>query len=536
MLEKGVSLRRQLLTASLLPLCLVSACSVQPAGSPYSAKFQLAPLVTPAGVAVQPAEQKPKGTETLVVNISQFLSKFRRVLAVPAVVNKVIITVTASDGTVFTEILDLAKLTAGHTSVTFNGLVPGETTIVIEAYDATDKVIGSSRDTARITPGVIAQKDMGLSLGPTQQRLGGSGGGGSSTPGVGGVTLDLTLTELSGQHTMLQTPLTDPALTLFAGGTYGSADGPAASAGLAGLGPVALTASGEVYFVDQWHSVLRKVDANGWVSTLARIWGHVTPNPVTDIVADDAGHVYYVEGNRNHVGLVNLALPPADPQFITTVAGSDVSGSVDGTQAVATFTAPHQVVLGPDGKLYVADGARIRVIDLPAGPAAANYVTTLAGGGDGTTADGPNATAQVGTVQALAVAADGTVYFIDGKRLRKVAPSVAKTDAGYITTVVDGDRGAYVDGPAGAAGFLGPRELAIDGQGRLYMTDANAVRLVDLTRPPTDGFFVSTLAGRPLGLGTNEPLGWGTRLAVAPDGSLVLTDENRHTLWRGTPW
>src|SRR3954469_4617182 len=112
--------------------------------------------------------------------------------------------------------------------------------------------------------------------------------------------------------------------------------------------------------------------------------------------------------------------------MVTTIAGLGVPGLADGIASLARFSDPFAVAVGPDGRIYVADGGnsnRIRRLD-------GDAVVTLAGSGEGFE-DGPAGRARFNTPSGIAVAADGAVYVADtgNHRIRRVGAD------GRVTTV-----------------------------------------------------------------------------------------------------
>jgi len=135
--------------------------------------------------------------------------------------------------------------------------------------------------------------------------------------------------------------------------------------------------------------------------------------------------------------------------------------------------------------------------------------------------------------RAVKVAADGTVYILErqGSTLRAVDPN-----SGIITTLAGTGERAYGgdDGPALAASFDAPKELAIDREGNLLIVDTenHAIRRVDI-RTGT----VATIAGsgRQGGDGDGGParaaaLDRPHGAAVAADGSIYVGNTNNHRI------
>jgi DNA-binding beta-propeller fold protein YncE len=183
-------------------------------------------------------------------------------------------------------------------------------------------------------------------------------------------------------------------------------------------------------------------------------------------------------------------------------------------------------------RLYIADVAdhRVRIVDLASG-----VIWTFAGtgepehGGD----SGPATASGVYGARAVKVAADGTVYILErqGSTLRAV-----DLHGGIITTVAGTGERAYGGdgGPALAASFNAPKELALDREGNLLIVDTenHAIRRIDL-RTRT----VATIAGsgRQGGDGDGGParaaaLDRPHGAAVAADGSIYIGDTNNHRI------
>jgi uncharacterized protein (TIGR03437 family) len=216
---------------------------------------------------------------------------------------------------------------------------------------------------------------------------------------------------------------------------------------------------------------------------------------------------------------------------IETVAGSDFSAI--GTSALsAIFSQAEGIAVDHNGAVYVADadGNRIRKIN-------GGSIQTVAGvgvagfSGDG----GPASSALLSHPYGLAVDAQGDLFIADlgNARVRKVSPDgTIQTVAGG-GTVVPGGNGD--GGPATNAQLIEPRNVAVDLDGTLYISDFGAHQVFRVA----PGGILTTLAGTgkagfsgdnaaaPLAQ-LNSPAG----LASDSNGSVYIADSGNNRIRR----
>ncbi len=223
--------------------------------------------------------------------------------------------------------------------------------------------------------------------------------------------------------------------------------------------------------------------------------------------------------------------PPAYP--VTTLAGlAGATGGTDGAGSAARFTSPYGVAVDVAGTIYVADSFEhtIRKIT-PAG-----VVTTLAGLArtSGST-DGTGSAARFNGPRGVAVDAAGTLYVADANNstIRKITP------AGVVSTLAGlaGSSGS-TDGTGSAARFTTPEGVAVNAAGLVYVADSfrNTIRAI------TPAGVVSTLAGSAFVSGGNaDGVGSAARfnrpsgLALSSAGLLYVADSSNHTIRKVTP-
>jgi sugar lactone lactonase YvrE len=164
--------------------------------------------------------------------------------------------------------------------------------------------------------------------------------------------------------------------------------------------------------------------------------------------------------------------------IVDTVAGNGVPGFADGDAAKARFNTPTSIALSLDENfLFVADtnNHRIRIINLSSG-----IVETYAGNGARAVVDGPPGEASFDQPIGLAVDTDGRVYVseVGGNVIRSIDTS------GNVSTLAGGGSSKFRDGPGVEAKFDNPRGIAIDRQRRiLYVADYENFRIRSIQLP-----------------------------------------------------
>jgi serine/threonine protein kinase, bacterial len=321
-------------------------------------------------------------------------------------------------------------------------------------------------------------------------------------------------------------PVVATVTTLAGSGTPAFADGTGASASFNIPNGVAVDAAGNVYVADAGNHRIRKVTVAGVVTTLA---GSGTAtfadgsgaaasfNTPFGLALDAAGNVYVVDTSNNRVRRVTPA------GAVTTLAGSGTYQFADGTGAAASFRAPFGIAVDKAANVYVADSANLRIRRVTL----AGVVTTLAGSGTATFADGPGAAASFSTPAGVAVDLAGNVYVGDtsNERIRRVTPG------GTVSTLAGSGTAAFTDGAGATANFNSPYGVAVDAVGNVYVADQNNHRI----RRVTAAGVVTTLAGSGTatfadGVGAAASFNALTGIAVDAAGTVFVGDSLNHRI------
>ena len=233
------------------------------------------------------------------------------------------------------------------------------------------------------------------------------------------------------------------------------------------------------------------------------------------------GRLFVADADSNRIRVIS-----ADGATVSTYAGNGVATHANGNTSTASFSHPEGLAFAPDGRLFVADSAnnRIRVIS-----ADGATVSDYAGSGELGKADGSTSTASFSRPIGLAVAPDGRLFVADSVNARI---RVISADGAIVSTYAGSGELGNADGSTSTATFDTLNGLALAPDGRLFVadTDNNLIRVIS-----ADGATVSTYAGSgEIGnadgststASFRQPIG----LALAPDGRLFIADHNNNRI------
>lgn len=253
-------------------------------------------------------------------------------------------------------------------------------------------------------------------------------------------------------------------------------------------------------------------------------------NFIRRIVTDRTGNLYLADPDNHQVFKIDAA------GVTTVVAGNGIPGfSGDGGPGRdASLEVPYSLALDRNGNLFIFDGYNHRIRRVTAD----GIITTVAGSGELTYSGdgGPALRAGLGWLEDMVFDAAGNLYVtdVDANRVR-----VLRSDGTIQLFAGTGEYGrAGNGGPARQAEFDGVQGLAIDADGRVYVSEYynSWIRRIDTNG--TISVFAGTGEAGDAGDGGpalqaqfNRPYG----LLFDAQGGLLVSDLDNHTVRRIAP-
>jgi sugar lactone lactonase YvrE len=222
---------------------------------------------------------------------------------------------------------------------------------------------------------------------------------------------------------------------------------------------------------------------------------------------------------------------------VTTLAGTGKKGNTDGPAATAAFNGMHNLLIGPDGSVYLSDAFNntIRRYDPKT-----RTVTTFAGTGKkGFSGDGGPATrAEFSQTICIAFGPGAKTMYVADIGNRRVRAIDMRT--GTVSTFAgNGSKGVPKDGaPAKEQPLVDPRAVTADAKGNVYILErsGHALRVVG-----PDGT-IRTVAGTGKagkggdgGPALQAALNGPKFLSIDRDGSVLIADTENHQIRRYRP-
>ncbi len=336
--------------------------------------------------------------------------------------------------------------------------------------------------------------------------------------------------------------MTGAVETLAGSGQRGADDGMGAAATFSVPTAVVAQADGNVIVTDE-DGVIRKVAADGKVTTVAGAWSQAIRLDATGMAArfinpaqnvqDEAGNVYVAD-------MYSYSIRRITPEgVVTTLAGGINYGVLDGTGMAARFGSVTGITIDKAGVLYVADAATQTIRKVTT----AGVVTTLAGTMNVTgAANGTGANASFYSPRAIVASPDGNLYVADtlNSCVRKITTAgVVTSFAGTCGGVTGTGKADNDDGLGAAAKFIYPTGISADAAGNLYVAENGSSRIRKIKPDAT----VTTLAGGADNATAGFADGTGIaalffnpgQIAADADGNVYVADTRNHVIRKVTP-
>ncbi len=307
--------------------------------------------------------------------------------------------------------------------------------------------------------------------------------------------------------------------------------------------------SGNIFIADQVNNVIREVTTDGNIKTVAgsNIQGYsgdgaaatkAELNHPVALAIDSGGNIYFSDISNDIVRKFSVGgniSTVAGSYTVYTQTGNPLGGYAgDGSTATnALLNLPYGVAVDNSGNIYIADtlNHRIRKVSASNG-----NISTIAGNGTQGTADtGAALNAHLNSPRGVAVDASGTVYIADtgNNRVLKLSNGALTTVAGTGTAGFAGDNGLATN-----AQLWGPRGVAVDSAGNIYIADYTNQRI----RMVSSNGIITTIAGNGHtgysgdgGPGTGAMLYQPSGVAVDSKFNVYVADTSNNVIRMLTP-
>jgi hypothetical protein len=257
-------------------------------------------------------------------------------------------------------------------------------------------------------------------------------------------------------------------VSTLAGSSSAFANGAGTQASFANVQGILFLDNGSLIIGDTGNNRIRRCTLNGVVSTLAGNGAGTWTDGIgtsasfyqpVGISLALSGTSYVVADTRNHrIRLVTIA------GSVSTLAGSGVASWADGLGTSASFRFPVGIATSSTGDYYVADQSnyRLRKISI------SGMVSTVAGSGVSSFADGIGILAGLSNLRGIAIDRLDNIVIADGinNRIRFLS-----NNTNVVTTIAGQALAGQVDGFA--ARFSTPAAVATNADGIVYVADSD---------------------------------------------------------------
>ncbi|HSB11000.1 MAG TPA: NHL repeat-containing protein [Blastocatellia bacterium] len=272
----------------------------------------------------------------------------------------------------------------------------------------------------------------------------------------------------------------------IAGSTEGYAEGNALQAQFNTPSGIAIDRAGSILVADTSNNRIRKIAADGRVTTFAGNGNAGFKDGKADqaefdgpigIAVDKRGNVFVADTYNDRIRKIS-----SDGNVIT-MAGTGSPGFSDGDASIAQLNTPAGVAIDDSGNIFVADTGNDAIRRI----SAKGEVSTIAGRSAETTGESAALRHPIG----LAVTHDGFVFATEASRVIRIAPDGS-------AEAYAGGRQGFAEGAGARARFSGPAGIAIDREGNLFVADALNYLIRQITPDATGSAEAAPIAALPV--------------------------------------
>jgi sugar lactone lactonase YvrE len=318
-------------------------------------------------------------------------------------------------------------------------------------------------------------------------------------------------------------------------GSLQSGDGTGAEASFFYPAGIAIDNSDNIYLADKYNHTIRKITPAAVVSTLAgnpQLYGTTNGtgvsarfNSPSGIAIDSNGDLFVAEFINNDIRKITAG------SIVTTFAGANSTGTLDGIGTSARFSAPSDITIDSLGNFFVADSNNHTIRKITSAGAVSTFAGLAGSKGSG---DGLTTVAQFNNPSSIFASNAGNLYITDSNNntLRRI------NAAGDVETI-GGAAGLYgaTDGTGSSVRFYNPKSIAADNFGNIYIADTenSTIRKVNSAGVTSTLAGVAQLTGITDGTGSAARFYYPKGIAVDSTGNIYVADTSANTIRKVTP-
>jgi len=276
--------------------------------------------------------------------------------------------------------------------------------------------------------------------------------------------------------------------------TPGYADGDSLKSNINGASSLIINQEGDLIVADTKNNCIRKISFqntknNFDVTTIAGknqsgsldgTLGVATLNKPSAIAKDSQGNIF-ISDTQNHL------IRKLDKNGVLTKFAGSISGFEDGQAQKAKFSYPQDLIIDSDDNLFVADAGNHRIRKI----SKTGMVSTFAGDGMQDNDDGNLQTASFNYPSALAFDKNNNILVADSGN-HSIRQLIKQSS--HVFTLAGNNRPGFIDGSALSASFNSPQDISLNADGEIFVADTNnhAIRKIFNN---SGNWLVSTVSG-----------------------------------------